>query len=108
MMMIIDLGDFMTKRQVKVLSGRENGANLRSQYGLDQFDKGNEVFEVKIPEDIFSMNTSFFLAMFGNSVRKLGEENFKMRYRFICPEFLLPEIDDGIRRALKETRALDV
>lgn len=106
--MKIDLEDFMKKRRVKVLSGRENGANLRTQYSLDRYDKTKEKFEVLIPDDIFSLNTSFFLALFGASVRTLGENEFKERFLFNCPEYIRPEIEDGIRRAIKESRALDV
>lgn len=73
-MKVIDLEEARTSRQAKVFSGRERGRYWRQQFGLDQLDLSNEEILVRIPQDVFSINLSFFLSLFGESVRRLGKE----------------------------------
>jgi hypothetical protein len=49
------------------------------------------------------MNTSFFLGLFGGSVRALGKEKFIEKYHFDCDPVHFDTIADGIERALKES-----
>jgi hypothetical protein len=59
-----------------------------------------------IPGDISAINISFFLSMFGKSVRDLGKEIFREHYRFHCTDDLLPLIELGIDQAVKTSSAL--
>jgi len=52
------------------------------------------------------VNISFFLGMFGKSVRSLGREEFLRHYQFRCDEDLRPLIDLGVDQALKTSNAL--
>lgn len=79
---MVDLKDYRT-RDSRVFSGRERGAAVRRSAELDRLDKEPKTLvEVRVPEDIFSVNSSFFLGMFGDSIRALGAEGFRAKYRF--------------------------
>lgn len=104
--MRIDLGKYR-KPGERVLSGRQNGKTLRNELKIDDLDKKiSENIEIFVPEDIYSLNSSYFLGLFGPSVRKLGEEKFKQKYTFICDDIISRNIEDGISRALKDSNVL--
>ena len=95
----IILGDHLPSNK-RILSGRDTGEAARKRYKLDVLDADDETIIVKIPDKIWTLSASFFLGCFGNSVRKLGEDNFRKKYIFDCDELFIPNIDDGIYRAL--------
>lgn len=101
----INLNDCRQKGS-KVLSGRNEGKLWRKKFKLDNLDKCDCKVIVDIPEDLFSINISFFLGLFGNSVRKLGEKAFKEKYEFSCDEVIMEDIDTGIKNALKTSDVL--
>jgi hypothetical protein len=100
-MRAIDLEDARTSKQAKVFSGRERGKYWRKHFGIDELDSSDEEVLVKIPRDVFSINLSFFLSLFGESVRRLGKEEFQKKYKFQCDPLLKPLIDQGIEQATK-------
>jgi len=104
----IDLGEARTSKEAKVYSGRERGKYWRQQFGLDRLDSDDSSVEVLIPEDILSVNLSFFLSLFGESVRYLGSEGFRSKYHFNCDPSLLPLINQGIEQALKRSSVLAI
>ena len=93
----------------KVLSGTESGKQDRDDFTLDFFDRvfldePKTLFHITvvIPEEIYSVNSSYFLALFGPSIRRLGEEKFRKRYVFQCSDVIRDNcIEPGIRNALK-------
>lgn len=103
--MIINLGEIQQKGS-KVFSGRENGKISRQKLNLDYLDTIDEEITVIIPDDTFSINTSFFLGLFGPSVRKLGVKGFKDKYKFVGNEIILKSLDEDIDRALKSSNVL--
>lgn len=96
-----------TKKGSRVLSGRNEGKEVRKKFSLELIDRNNENVTVIFPDDIISLNSSFFLGLFGPSVRFLGKHGFQEKYRFICPEFVKKSIEDGIERAIKTSNPLD-
>lgn len=105
---VIDLNNARTSPAAKVFAGRERGKYWRTQFHLDSLDAATEPVTVIIPDDVISLNISFFLNLFGESIRKLGREGFKAHYTFQCDEVLRPVIDQGIEQALKRSSALPV
>ena len=105
-MKTVDLGKARTNKDVRVFAGRERGKHWRSEFSLDDLDVGREPVHVLIPDDVIAINISFFLSMFGKSVRTLGKENFRTHYKFEVPAELLPLIDLGIEQAVKTSSAL--
>lgn len=96
---VIDLSEFRTEG-VLVFAGRDRGMDVRRKAGLDDVDKQERCVEVRIPDDTFSLTSSFFLGLFGDSVRMLGEELFRQRYTFVGLA-IREVLDDGIREALR-------
>jgi hypothetical protein len=90
-----------------VLSGRESGEIDRKSFGLDfldeQFIGGSDMaVHVIIPQEVYSVNSSYFLGLFGPSVRALGEKEFNRRYLFECTDVIRKQcVEPGIRSALK-------
>jgi len=86
-----------------VFTGRSNGDAARKKLGLDQIDGSDTTVVVKVPADTYSLNSSFFLGLFGKSVRATGSrEEFRDQFQFISPEHLEAAIEVGIQRALQE------
>ena len=102
-MTIINIQDYCNN---KVLSGYEEGMMLRLTTNLNKQDNSNNQVQV-ILHDIYSLNISFFLGLFGPSVEKLGELGFRNKYIFICDEAIRENIDDGIIHALKQPHAME-
>src|ERR1035437_1397893 len=100
---IIDLNIARTDAQAKVFAGRERGKYWRVQFKIDELDVVEGIVQVIIPQDIISLNISFFLNLFGDSIRKLGREGFKEHYIFQCDPILEPQIAQGIEQALKRS-----
>jgi hypothetical protein len=105
-MITVDLAKARTSKEVKVFAGRERGKYWRGEFRLDELDGAVEKVNVVIPEDIIAVNISFFLSMFGKSVRELGKDRFRDHYLFHCNAELLPLIDLGINQAVKTSSAL--
>ena len=104
--MYIDLEHYI-KPHIRVLSGREEGAAIRRELNLDTHDNTDETVYIEIPSYIYSLNSSYFLSCFGNSVRKLGREAFSKKYIFKCDLVIRKNIEDGISRAYKTSDVLE-
>jgi hypothetical protein len=102
----IDLAQVRTSPESRVFSGRERGLAARQRFNLDRVDRDPNSRTVVIPRDTYSMNMSFFLGMFGDSVRYLGREGFNRKYRFDSDPVHLQSIVEGMNRALKESSVL--
>ena len=86
-----------------VYSGRAKGELARANLELDAHDVKNCHARVIIPEGTYSVTSSFFLGLFGKSVRHAGShDEFLKRYNFDTPEVLRITIDLFILRALRE------
>ena len=97
-MLTIDLKQYIQNK--KVLSGRDNGVNLRKKLEIDKKENDNDEIKIIIPQDVFALNSSYFLGWLGKSVRDLGKENFEKKYHFACNEIVKLNIEDGINDAL--------
>lgn len=101
--MIIDFG----KMGGPVFVGRAPGEVARREFRLDSEDSKPEPVSVRIPASVFSINSSYFLALFGPSIRALGSRDaFLAKYVFTCPDEFWETIHECIERALFENSAL--
>src|SRR5262245_4979689 len=101
----ITLDDYRS-RGGKVFAGRERGEKVRHAAQLSALDEQDVRVSVFVPDDVFSVNSSFFLGMFGESVRRLGEEGFRAHYRFEGKD-ISDTVEDGIREALASVSPLE-
>lgn len=91
----------INEKQYKVLSGVELGETARNYFKLDEEDNNNETVTIEIPDDVYSVNSSFFSGAFQKSIRKLGEEKFREKYIFECDEVIKLNIENGIFNIVK-------
>ena len=90
-----------------VHSGRSKGELARKVFNLDEMDAQQKSVIVHVPDDTYSVTTSFFLGLFGKSVRQAGSrEAFLSRYEFQAPRIFLDTFDTCISRVLQEHHAL--
>jgi hypothetical protein len=86
-----------------VYTGRERGERLRKKFHLDEVDNSDAVVKISIPENTYSISSSFFLGLFGPSIVKYKtREAFLEKYRFHTTKFLMGVVDQHIARALQE------
>ena len=70
-------------KKIFAISGRDLGFKQRKHHKLDEVEDNNDKIEIKIAENIIFLSSSFFLGMFGESVRKCGsKEKFKEKFIF--------------------------
>ena len=94
-------------RTQKVFVGREAGQVCREFFKLDELDKVGAEVTVTIPEEVYSVNSSFFLGMFGDSIRSLDEDGFRSQYHFVGKD-ISRTLNNGIRHALDRDSPLSV
>jgi hypothetical protein len=89
-----------------VLSGRPKGEKIRAVLQLNLADESAEPINVMVPNRVVSMNSSFFLGLFGPSVRRLGRERFLGKYVFSARPAVIKDVERGIRDALESSNPL--
>lgn len=92
----------------RVLVGRPRGEKAREKYGLDSIDQEGRQVEVVISDNIYSVNSSFFLGLFGKSIVNAGSrESFFDRYHFAASNELKERFEGYVSRALQEKGLFD-
>jgi hypothetical protein len=85
-----------------VYTGRDRGERLRLDFHLDDMDAHGDEVDVVIPDDTYTISSSFFLGLFGPSVIRAGSKDaFYSRYHFKSPAFLKDVMDGYVARALQ-------
>jgi hypothetical protein len=93
---------------VRVFAGRSRGRVVRQAAKLDELEAiENAAVEIHIPDDVYSVTSSFFLGMFGDSIRKLSEAGFRRVYTFSGRD-VSKVIDDAIQAVLTVPSSLAV
>jgi len=90
----------------KILSGKDNGIALRTKLKMDEKDKDDNTYEVIISKEVYSFNSSYFLGLFEDSIKKIGESKFREKYKFDCTPVIMENIEDGIKDALNNVNVL--
>ncbi len=91
-----------------VYIGRDRGSIERDKYRLDELDSQNVVVTISIPSSTYSINSSFFLGLFGKSIRNAGSKDaFFQKFRFVAPDNIIDAIESYVERALYEKKILD-
>ena len=87
-------------RNCKMLIGRNFGKIDRNGMGLEKWEKEQDEIIIEIDDKYTTIGSSYWLAMFGQSVRDLGEEEFREIYTFKCKKAFKESIDKFIDLAL--------
>lgn len=91
----IDISKFDGKAH-RVLSGADAGEDMRKRCELDRIDREEQQIVLEVPEDVISLNSSYFSGLFQKSLVLLGEQKFREHYQFQCTGLIRENIEDGI------------
>lgn len=97
------------KKISKVFTGRDRGKLVREKSKLDMIEQTNDSVKIIIPDNIYSINPSFFEELFVNVVKKLGKEEFLRKFEFSSLgdyDYEKP-LNEAIDRILRSLTALD-
>ena len=108
---VINLEDFRVKHGnviSKVFTGRDRGVYVREKSHIDDMDTSYDNIEVIIPENIKSINPSFFEELFRNVVIKHGRDTFMKKYKFTSKGSYRYEktLTEAIQRILRSHTAI--
>lgn len=101
----INLGDYRSPHII-VLSGRSRAEKIRDDLRLDEEDKTTMLVHVVVPDDILSLNSSFFLGLFDHSIEHLGISAFEEKYQFNCTAEIRQDVEKGMQEAINKSNAL--
>lgn len=93
----------------KVFTGRDRGKSVREKSKIDFIEQNNDVVKIIIPDNLYSINPSFFEELFINVVKRLGKEAFLNKFQFQSLgdyDYNKPLIE-AIDRILRTKTALD-
>ena len=101
---VLDLIKYM-KGDESCFAGRDDGrafiSDLRDQgIDLDQLEQNYREIHMVVPDQIVTINYSFFEGAFSDRVRRLGKIGFEEKYKFITSPFIEPRIKMHIDRCL--------
>jgi len=93
----------------KIFTGRDRGEYVRDKSKIDEIEKNNEQITIVIPNNLYSINPSFFEELFVNVVTKLGKEIFYKKFIFKNDGKYNYEkpLREAVERILREKTALD-
>lgn len=93
----------------KVFTGRDRGEYVREQSKVDEIEESNSDVYFIIPDNIYSINPSFFEELFFNVVQKLGKSDFLAKFHFESLgdyDYQKP-LNEAIDRILRKRTGLD-
>ena len=82
---VINLEDYRVKDGnviSKVFTGRDRGRLVRERSGIDSIESSYDKVIIIIPDNVYSINPSFFEELFVNVVKKLGKDGFLSKFEF--------------------------
>lgn len=80
--LVLDLEKLRGDSSNRVLAGRDFGELARVELRLDALDEQAEKILVMVPDDLYSVTSSWFLGAFADSIRSLGPAGFRKKYSF--------------------------
>ena len=93
----------------KIFTGRDRGLQVKNDSGLNNIIEEYDIIEFVIPDNLFSINPSFFEELFVDIVQKLGKSKFFEKFKFVNLgryQYQKP-LNEAIDRILRENTALD-
>lgn len=93
----------------KIFTGRDRGEFVRKASKIDELELENTEITIVIPDNLYSINPSFFEELFVNVVSKLGRKGFYEKFKFKNSgnyNYLKP-LTEAVDRILREKTALD-
>lgn len=100
--------DKQTRYKSKVFTGRDRGKDVREESRIDALEAANDKIIISVPEDIYSINPSFFEELFKNVVKKLGRKGFLSKFEIKSngDYDFQEELTEAIDRILNDATAI--
>lgn len=92
----------------KVFTGRDRGAQVRVQSGIDNLFSATDPLRVVIPEDVFSITPSFLEGLFKNIVTKYGKETVLRNVVFTGNYRVKNAFDEAVDRIVQKKNGFAV
>jgi len=110
MMCVIDLGQATDNGSVRNLAGKERGESARLMFNIDMLDAGlvstDRTIEVRVPDFIYAISSSYLLGLFSPSVRKLGgPDQFFAHYKFSASASVIKQVTHAVNRSALRPQA---
>lgn len=93
----------------KIFTGRDRGLEVKNSSEINELAENCEIIEFIIPDNLFTINPSFFEELFIDIVQKIGKEKFYEKFEFVNLgkyQYQKP-LSEAIDRILREKTALD-
>jgi hypothetical protein len=92
-----------------VYVGRANGMKARERFHIAELDETDSRVSVSVPSETYSINSSYFLGLFGPSVLRFGSaEAFFGHYEFHAAPNVRATIERHVERALRDRGILEL
>lgn len=103
----INLEEFRAKG-AKVFTGRDRGESVRKNSKIDELEENFSEITIVIPDNIYSINSSFFEELLSNVVLKLGKEKFleKFKIQSLGNYAYSKPLNEAIDRILRKKTAI--
>lgn len=90
-----------------IYSGRDRGELARKESDVDELERTNQTIQVKIDSSTYAVTSSFFLGLFGPSIKSSGsKERFLKKFNFSMDDAFQPMLHSCIERALRGNAGL--
>lgn len=93
----IRLGQFKRSEE-KIFTDRDNGIKARKTLDLDKLEEENDVINVILPSDVWTVNPSFFGGLFEQSVKKYRDK-FWDKYIFLSTDN--QELSESVKESIE-------
>ncbi|WP_194442784.1 hypothetical protein [Pseudoalteromonas simplex] len=85
----------------RIYAGRPNGIKAREFFNVNALDSEEANIQVIFPDNARSISSSFFLGMFGESIRRAGsKEEFMEHFEFRANPHIREQISKVVDRAI--------
>ena len=87
--------------------GRDRGERARMKLNLAVEEQRCEKITVIVPEYVFTVSSSYFLGLFGESIKAAGSsDRFFQKFDFQCPDFLMHDFEKYVEITLQPNRPI--
>ena len=93
---IVDLSPYK-KDEERIFTNRDNGVRARKELRLEELEKEEGCIEVLLPNELWSINPSFFGGIFESSIKEFKDTFWeKYVFLFVNRDKLTDELKDNI------------
>lgn len=93
----IRLGQFKRSEE-KIFTDRDKGIEARRTLDLDSLEENNDIVNVLLPTDIWTVNPSFFGGLFEQSIKKYRDK-FWDKYKFLYTDN--SELSESVKASIE-------